>query len=117
MRAKTVNFERGQDPKKAMDIGLTPENLVANFVQALDDAGLDVEYDKTQGFDTAYDFRIWGYKMPAHYVFFIDDDEAWHRGWGKGGFGVTDDQRVPLLPDYVADYRIIIDMLKKKNKK
>ena len=47
MKAKPVNFERGQDPKSAMDVGMTPERKLNELKNKLKELGIEMEWYKS----------------------------------------------------------------------
>jgi|GEM_PF-2466483 hypothetical protein len=44
---ENINFERGQDPKKSMDIGMTTERKMDYVCQKCKEFGIDLEWKKT----------------------------------------------------------------------
>lgn len=60
MRAKTINFERGQDPKRSMEIGLLDgEDLQQALVSELWPDVLYMDYSKEAGRPTIDDVIEW----------------------------------------------------------
>lgn len=94
MRAKTINevqnFERGIDPKNAMDIGMTPKRIVQQFSDSLKKFGIENTAMKSHN----YNNDIFDINFPEGPYPFISyaSDKAAQEEWGtedepqKGGF-------------------------------
>jgi len=104
MKARSVNeamdFERGLDPKRAMDIGMTPKRLAQNFVNQLIQFGIEAKLEKNEGYNSEiYEIIVnivnWKDEEDVYFVTYASDEDA-QAEWGtedeeaKGGFMLQD---------------------------
>jgi len=60
MRAKTINnFERGKDPKKTMDLGMTPERWIEKATKELEKVGILLEPKPAHNHPNVIEFYFW----------------------------------------------------------
>lgn len=112
--AEAMDFERGLDPKRAMDIGMTPKRLVKNFTARLNQLGIEARYEKSPGYDSEiYDITInvinWKDEEETYFVSYASDKDA-QAEWGeedeetKGGFMLSDNTGEYLMdPTHDSD--------------
>lgn len=126
MKAKLVeniDFERGQEPSKAMNIGMTPERILNKFVADLKKLGFkDTEWKPTFGMgegsydvllhEREYDLLNPFEKNPLYglQIVYITDEksEFEYGGTEEGGFGLANIDSDFLLDDSTHYPNIVI---------
>ena len=114
MRAKTVNFERGAEPYKALDIGLGEDKLeVIKAVRDLKELGINADYEITElGI-----FELIIPELEDHQVAYLPEDvknREWdpNDSWGWGIYELEDGELIIEGKPWEETLEVIKKLLK-----
>jgi len=112
---ENIEFERGQEPSKAMGIGMTPKRILDKFVADLKKLGFkkaywqqawnmgkgayEINLDVDESYSDLYGLQIW----------YATDKYAEEEGWEEGGgFGLANINGEHLIDEMTHDANLII---------
>ena len=103
MKAKPVNFERGQDPKTAMNVGMTAERRLEKLSEILEKFGIEIEWTQSYNYGPgAYDISITGTDELADenlQIMYFTDELSQKEFDVDGGYSIASEMGEELI-DY-----------------